>query len=586
MVATMFMESGVAGEVRGALVTEVLRPTVQPGAAVVPHNPGAQRSIVMNAVRRFTNPCHGLVLTFCVVLLAGCLDTSTPQAPFFLPDAASVSDVGSADATANKDVAQGGGPGPDVGNVDATAAPDAAPKGADAAQATGDTGDDTAGPADAGKPMDAGESADAGAPWDASSPQDVGAVIDAGSSDAGAADAGAADAGLADVTAAPDAAPKGADAAQATGDTGDDTAGPADAGKPMDAGESADAGAPWDASSPQDAGAVIDAGSSDAGAADAGAADAGLADAGPTDAAKADTASKPDATAADVAPFAPGPCKKEGGESCGKPLGGDADDLYVCKNSNWKLLATCQKGCQGMPDGVPDRCVEDLEVPGSLVNLLDVKPYVEQSCSSTTHPDWPFAAKKCTYTSGGITATVITATPSAEKVAAWIVDSAAFIPALWSLRYLDPPSYKEGLKMIGTAVLGQSSRIFPIEGVILENMSGNGWEKYPFVHGVSDGCSSGCYCRINSLHRSEWCDYQGWLGKQTEADCLKKVGTSGLTKGWGDQCLSNHVAAWDDKLNHHFRAKARTVHKYVVLECATAVSCSPSKVLARMEKAL
>ncbi len=281
-----------------------------------------------------------------------------------------------------------------------------------------------------------------------------------------------------------------------------------------------------------------------------------------------------------------GPCQKEGAESCGKPLGVAPDALYVCKAGKWKLFQVCQASCEAMPQGVPDRCLEDLAVPDSLVKTLSVKPYVEQACAPVTHPDWPYAAKKCTYTLGGKTATVITATPSAQKVGAWIVDSAAFVPALWSLRYVAPQAYKSGLQKIALAVLGQSSRIFPIAGGVLENMDGSGWVNYAFYHGVSVGCSSGCFCRINSLHRTEWCAYQAFLGDQTVSACLAQVGNSGLTKAWGDQCLDNHIEAWKSSYNHHFRAKARAVHKAVAAECATALACAPDKVLALIDKAL
>ena len=324
-----------------------------------------------------------------------------------------------------------------------------------------------------------------------------------------------------------------------------------------------------------------DATGADAAGNDAAKADTGTGDPGTGDSSAGDTKTDTAAPAAEA-----GPCKKAGAESCGEPLGADGGSLYLCKSGKWKLLKTCTKACESMPNGVPDRCKEDLAVPAALVQILDVKPYVEQSCAPHSHPDWPYAAKKCTYSTGGKTATVVTATPSAAKVAAWIVDSAAYIPALWSLRYLDPPSYNSGLQKLATAVLGQSSRIFPVEGGVLENMTGTAWVNHPFYHGVTDGCTWGCYCRINSLHRSEWCAYQAFLGKQTESQCLAKVGSSGLTKAWGDQCLGNHIEAWKESFNHHFRAKARVVHKDVAAQCATAVACSPSKVLALMHESL
>jgi hypothetical protein len=67
---------------------------------------------------------------------------------------------------------------------------------------------------------------------------------------------------------------------------------------------------------------------------------------------------------------------------------------------------------------------------------------------------------------------------------------------------------------------------------------------------------------------------------------MAKVGYAGLTKGWGDQCLQNHIDAWKSTVNQHFRAKARYVHKAVAAQCATSVACSPSKILSILDKEL
>jgi hypothetical protein len=245
---------------------------------------------------------------------------------------------------------------------------------------------------------------------------------------------------------------------------------------------------------------------------------------------------------------------------------------------------TCGEPCEVMPKGVPDRCPSDVEVPPSLVDVLDAVPYVEGNCKATTHSGWPYAAKKCTYSAGGLTATVTVANPSPERVAAWIVDASTFIPALWKLKQSAPAKYEEGLAVIGTAMMLQSSRIFPLQGGILENM-GSGWVSYPFENGITQGCSSGCYCRINSLHRTEWCGYREFLGAQSAADCLGEVGSSGLTSGWGSQCLQNHIDAWKSDRNEHFRAKAWSANQVVKAQCPSASACTPSEVIKAVEQA-
>ncbi|MBM4345833.1 MAG: hypothetical protein FJ100_20875 [Deltaproteobacteria bacterium] len=286
--------------------------------------------------------------------------------------------------------------------------------------------------------------------------------------------------------------------------------------------------------------------------------------------------------------YDPGPCKKKGSEACGKGISGDPAVLYVCNAKlKWEPLQTCEQACEIMSDGVPDRCVEDLVPFGSLVTYLDVTPYVEQNCKATTFPDWPYAAKECTYQSLGLTTTVKVANPSADKVAEWIVDSAAFMPAVWSLRYRDPPSYKKALKAVANGVLGASSRIFPLQGGIIEQMSGMASPVvFNFYHGVTQGCSTGCYCRINSMSKSTWCAYQAFLGKQTYDACLTKIGPTGLTQAWGDRCFNNHVDSWKSHVNHHFRAVAHQYHQTIKGYCATAVSCSPTETLAALAEAM
>lgn len=280
--------------------------------------------------------------------------------------------------------------------------------------------------------------------------------------------------------------------------------------------------------------------------------------------------------ASDGGPIA---CKNEGGQACAK--GGDPAGLYTCAGGSWRLLRTCDV-CETMPDGVPDRCRSDLVVPKSLVDALDVTPYVEGSCVPATFAGWPYEARTCTYSAGGITTKVTVANPKPARVAAWIVDSSTFIPRLWALRTLAPAQYEAGLKVIAAGMLAQSSRIFPLQGGIIENM-GSGYVNYPFYKGVTEGCSSGCYCRINSLHRTEWCAYVALLGSKGYDACIAEVGASGLTAAWGDRCLQNHVDAWTATSNAHFRAKAHRANKAVAAACPTASACTPAEVVAAMK---
>jgi hypothetical protein len=186
--------------------------------------------------------------------------------------------------------------------------------------------------------------------------------------------------------------------------------------------------------------------------------------------------------------------------------------------------------------------------PAALVDVLDVPPYVEESCAPTTFASWPFAASACTY-GGGLAVTV--ADPPPDRVARWVHDSAQVIPALWSLRVRDPAHFAAGLAVIAQNVLNQSSRIFPLAGQVQEDVV------YRFDRGVTATCSTGCYCRINSTLRQTWCAYAATvLQIETEAACLARYSTTTFTDAWAEHCLDNHRAAWTSDINHHFRARA------------------------------
>ena len=332
-----------------------------------------------------------------------------------------------------------------------------------------------------------------------------------------------------------------------------------------------DAGAPPDLGVPGDLGGMVDAGLVDAGLVDAIVEDGALAS-------DADVA--PEDAAIDAG--AVGACTRAGGAICGVDVGGDPAVLYTCRDGAYVPLEACAEGCDRMPPGVPDRCLRTLSadaLPASLVDALDAVPYVEGRCTDVVHPGWPYEARRCTYSAGGLTTTVVTATPSPRRVARWIVNTAGVIPALEALAVTDRASYERGLVIIATHLMNQSSRIFPLEGGIIENITGS-YVDYPFRMGVTDGCSTGCFCRINSLHRTDLCAFEDAMGRETEADCLARVGTRGLTDAWGAQCQGNHEAAWSSDVNVHFRALAWRVQRSLAASCGRA--CTAAEVLAAL----
>jgi hypothetical protein len=214
------------------------------------------------------------------------------------------------------------------------------------------------------------------------------------------------------------------------------------------------------------------------------------------------------------------------------------------------------------------------EAPGSVVDVLDVTPYVEQNCSDTDWDGWPFEALRCSY-NGGLQVTV--ADPSAELVAYWIADAAQMIPALAALEERDRGAWKDGLEIIATHTLYQSSRIFPLEGEVDEGYV------YDFDRGVTVGCSTGCYCRINSTTRQQWCDYaDAVLGIVDEGACLSEYSTTTWTDAWAEHCLDNHRAAWTG-IHHHYRAMAYWANKTIASSVGDPETADPDRVISLLE---
>ncbi len=234
-----------------------------------------------------------------------------------------------------------------------------------------------------------------------------------------------------------------------------------------------------------------------------------------------------------------------------------------------------------MEAGAPDAAPPPLDVPASLVKALGGKSYVEESCQSTTYPGWPYAAQKCTYQTNLV---VTIANPDADRVARWIVEASSLIAALDSLHTRDRASWEQGLAVIAAHTIGQSSRIFPLAGQIFENGT-----VYKFERGVTSTCSTGCYCRINSTSRAQWCKYAADVLKTepVEADCLAKYGqtTSTLTDPWLAHCLENHVASWTADRNEHYRAQAWAANAMLAAKIKDPTTATGADVIAALKLA-
>jgi hypothetical protein len=219
-----------------------------------------------------------------------------------------------------------------------------------------------------------------------------------------------------------------------------------------------------------------------------------------------------------------------------------------------------------------------LDVPASLVKALGGKTYVEESCTPATYPGWPYPAQKCTYQNGLV---VTIANPTPERVARWIVEASKLIPALDALEARDHASWEAGLAVIAAHTIGQSSRIFPLEGQVYEDGTA-----YKFERGVTKTCSSGCYCRVNSTSRQDWCAYAAdVLGTETESACLAKFGqtTNTLTDAWLAHCFDNHVAAWNADRNEHYRAQAWRANQTIATKCPNPASAPVATVIAALK---
>jgi hypothetical protein len=231
--------------------------------------------------------------------------------------------------------------------------------------------------------------------------------------------------------------------------------------------------------------------------------------------------------------------------------------------------------------GPPEAAPPPLDVPASLVKALGGKTYVEESCQSVTYPGWPHPAQKCTYQNGLV---VTIANPEPDRVAHWIVEASSLIVALDALHTRDRASWEAGLAVIAAHTIGQSSRIFPLAGQIYENGT-----VYKFERGVTSTCGAGCYCRINSTSRQQWCKYATDVLKTepVEADCLAKYGqtTSTLTDPWLSHCMDIHAASWTIDRNEHYRAQAWAANAIVAAKISDPMTATGAAVIAALKVA-
>ena len=202
------------------------------------------------------------------------------------------------------------------------------------------------------------------------------------------------------------------------------------------------------------------------------------------------------------------------------------------------------------------------EVPASLVAALSVPASAEGACRAA--PTALFAqARDCTYEAAGERFTVKTANASAEGMARWIVDASQLVASVAALRTRDRAAWERALLVMAKHTVGQSSRTFPIDGVVWEDFDGP--RGYVFHDGVTFGTFGGelascreCACRPNSLHRSQWCTYEAdVLQARTFDACMGDVGGEhGWNDAWARVCAANHAAAFESDFDASYRAFA------------------------------
>ena len=264
-------------------------------------------------------------------------------------------------------------------------------------------------------------------------------------------------------------------------------------------------------------------------------------------------------------------CSSGAESSSDDPLADATDDVVPDAASDDAVDARADVAVDARPDAsdagdarpdtgaASDAKPVDPPVPTAVANCMRAAPYVEESCSPITIKRWPHPAKRCKYGSPIGTLTVDVADATADRVAIWILSAAREVPWVAKLEKSEPARFLEVMKIMAVDVMYQSGRIFPLKGIIGEDMTGTKYIGYPFTDGVADGCPTGephCYCRINSLTRGMLCDYRAAMKLEGLAACKARVGYGqGNTPGWYAECVDNHEASWGAPQNEHFDAK-------------------------------
>lgn len=66
---------------------------------------------------------------------------------------------------------------------------------------------------------------------------------------------------------------------------------------------------------------------------------------------------------------------------------------------------------------------------------------------------------------------------------------------------------------------------------------------------------------------------------------MGRIGGSGYTEAWGNQCLKNHADSFDREWNEHFRARAWGTAQGMG-NCARAGACTPDQVVSAIRRNL
>ena len=227
-------------------------------------------------------------------------------------------------------------------------------------------------------------------------------------------------------------------------------------------------------------------------------------------------------------------------------------------------------------------------VPATLLKVLETTPYVEVDCKPFEVPGFGAHAKKCAYTAMGLAAEVVIANPSAELTARWLTEASRSCAPLEAIRSSNTDAWERGVRAFARHLRLQSSRIFPLNGAIIEDL-GDGPHAFEFDRGVVTPCSKGsCRCRINSLTASGLCRYRASLGVDRDA-CNKALSDD---EAWRTQCVENHRAALESGPNEHLRARAFLVGEAVKKKCDArlarpkAVACQPFEIVLLIEDEL